>query len=829
MKILLSHSGKQHSYWVAKALNELHKLAFFQTSVYVTGRFTQMLLNVLSNSFWSRRYIAGLSGRKVQSHWRFEFREMILRLRRASNESIFLSICTRDGKFDHHVAKSISSQDFDVFWGFQGSSLESIKAAKEHGRMTICEQTAVYFPTYSAIYEEEMSLKPEWAPTIRPVKYSTEYHQRLIEEPLFADYVIAASNFTRQSLIAGGIDASKILVLSLGFDTSGIKTKTAFRTKTNPLKILFVGRLTQEKGLSYLLDAVNAFSSEQVELHLIGGGWYSGHPVSKYLSGNVFLHRQMSQPRLWEIYKEYDLLVLPSLSEGFGMVIVEALVAGVPVIASENTIGNDIISNGVNGYVVPIRNVSALKDSITAILSLPEKAYMDMSKAAKQSAEQFSWDSYKSRLSELLQKIELESNYRSLMFVLSHAGKQHSYYVARGLKHSGNLQKFHTSGYLSNENLQSLVHKINNTFWSRRFIDGLGGKYVNSNWRFELKEYILRCKEGKSRRVQDAVYERDVKFDEYISKTLSQSQYDVFWGFQGSCFASLMQAKKMGKIAICELATAHVIAAKQILGEEALLHPEWADSIDNLVFPAEYEKRLVAEPQIADYCIVASEFTRKTLLDIGIDPRRIYKIPLGFDVDYIACKKEIVPLEYRPLRLLYAGTVTQRKGIKYLLEAMKAFTRAEVELHIIGGVQGSGLAFEQYKQYYIKHNPVSQLEMFRTYKDYDALVLPSVFEGFGLVIVEAMAAGLPVITTEHSIGPELIINGKNGYIVPIRNTDALIQSITALRKLSTEEYSLMSMKSIESSTEYSWGKYEMNLNSFIKSIQTTNKLNTVNR
>lgn len=819
MKILLSHSGKQHSYWVAKALKELNSLASFHTSVYISSRLGQAVWNFLGNKFWRRRYIDGLTGRHVKAHWRYELKEMLQRYRGVSSARIFMSICLRDEKFDKHIARGLSEGKFDVYWGFQGSCLESLKVANDYGKTTICEQTAVYYPTYSSLYIEEIALQPIWAETIRPVKYSSTYQQRLIDEPLIADYVIAASNFTKQSLINGGVDANKIRVVALGFDTSLIRVKEQNGRRNKVFKILLVGRLTQEKGLSYLIDAVNSFSDDEVELHLIGGGYSDKHPLNGFLNSKIQLHSAVNQQSLWSTYCEYDVLVLPSLSEGFGLVIAEALTAGLPVIATENSVANDCISNGVNGYVIPIRNAEVIAVAIRSVMNLSAEEYSAMCEAARESAGQFTWDSYKKRIETTLNQIELETAYKEHKIIVSHSGKQHSYYVARGLKRSGNLARFYTSGYLTSKRLQSLVHRFDNTFWSRRFIDGLYGTSIMCNWRFEVKEFCLRFLEGKSKRVQDAVYERDEKFDKYVSAQLKNNAvFSFFWGFQGSCLHSLSAAKNAGKTVICELATAHLSAAKDILGQEALLHPEWEDSIDNLVFSEMYEKRLESEPRIADYCVVASEFTKKTLLDIGILPDKIYKIPLGFDVDYIAPKERIEPLENRPLRLLYAGTVTQRKGIKYLLEAMKSFSKSEVELHIIGGVHGSGKAFEQYSQFYIKHPALSQIEMFRSYKDYDALVLPSLFEGFGLVIVEAMAAGLPVITTEHTIGPELIIHNENGYIIPIRDIDAIKGAISSLRKLSTLDYTKMSKSAIEASSVYSWDKYEHNLKKFTLKI-----------
>lgn len=403
-----------------------------------------------------------------------------------------------------------------------------------------------------------------------------------------------------------------------------------------------------------------------------------------------------------------------------------------------------------------------------------------------------------------------------MQIILSHAGKQHSYHVAKALHEQGLLETFYTSSYLKNKHLQDYFLRNNNTFWTRRFIDGLHGKVVNSNWRFEVNEFLVRRFFGKSERFQNAVYERDVIFDNYVAKQLPKKNFNIFWGFQGSCYESLKTAKQGNKLTICELATAHVTEAKRILTEESKLHPEWADSIDNLVFPPQYEKRLQQEPHIADFALAASKFTVQSLLNDNVPQEKILYLPLGFDLQHIPFIEKPQNIENRPIKLLYAGTVTQRKGIKYLLEAMKQINSKDIELHIVGNIHGSGKAMENYAGLYQHHSPVSQHELFAKYADFDALVLPTVFEGFGLVIVEAMAAGLPVITTSHSIGPDLIENDKNGYIVPIRDVLALQNAIEKMRQKTNAQMQAMRSAARESATLYSWDAYATRLQNLLK-------------
>lgn len=388
------------------------------------------------------------------------------------------------------------------------------------------------------------------------------------------------------------------------------------------------------------------------------------------------------------------------------------------------------------------------------------------------------------------------------MITLAHSGKQHSYLTALSLLELGLLDRYYTSSYVSSKFMQDVIRKTGNSYFSKRYIDGLFGDKVSANWRFEIKEVLYRKLYGKTEKSQNAVYLRDEKFDDYMSRKITKRNSDTFWGFQGSCLNTLKSAKQSGKRTIVELATAHVTEAKKILGEEQRLNPEWADSIDNLVFPAEYEKRLVEEPHVADFAFAASQFTKQSLINDGISEERIKFLPLCFNADGIEPGPEFKSLKNRKLKVLYCGTVTQRKGIKYLLESFDKIVKNQAELHIIGNIQGRGDAFRKYSSLYTYTSGIPQAELFQRYKEYDILVLPTVFEGFGLVIPEAMAAGLPVITTMHSFGAEIIQQRKNGSIVPIRDIEALGNEILYYANLSDEAFNSMRKLAVATARDY---------------------------
>ena len=405
------------------------------------------------------------------------------------------------------------------------------------------------------------------------------------------------------------------------------------------------------------------------------------------------------------------------------------------------------------------------------------------------------------------------------MIVLAHSGKQHSYHVAKTLHDLDALEMFHTSGYACSF-LQKVSKLLPGNPLQRRYLENLDTKKVKPNWHFEFRENFIRQVLRNPSLAREAVYQRDVNFDFYLSKKLEKSSASHYWGFQGSSQLSLISAKKNGIKAICELATAHVTSAKKILGEEQKLHPNWAHTIDNLVFPGFYEKRLEEEPHEANHIIAASAFTKQSLIDQKIPDQKITLLPLGFDSSRIPFEQNYFEskIATKPLKLLYAGRVTQRKGILYLLESLRTFNPQDVELHIIGQINGADSLLKPYKSYIHLHGPKTQSELFNEYRNYDALVLPSLFEGFGLVLVEAMAAGLPVIATPNTMAPEVVKNHINGFIVPIRNVDSLKTTIEHLMNLNPEEYLKLRISAHKSANDYSWSNYKKRLSLILNQL-----------
>ncbi len=210
----------------------------------------------------------------------------------------------------------------------------------------------------------------------------------------------------------------------------------------------------------------------------------------------------------------------------------------------------------------------------------------------------------------------------------------------------------------------------------------------------------------------------------------------------------------------------HPAAVREILQKERALHPDCASSLDKeweLSLPEEELQFLVEEAAMADHWMVASQFTKRTLVQAGIPADRIGVIPYGIDTAKFSPRQHKTPGN-RPLRLLFVGSLGQRKGVKYLLQALEFLPRGAVELTLCGRpVDDMALFRASVVPVRVRPN-VSAAELLEEYHAADVFVFPSLAEGFAQVLLEAMASGLPIVSTNRTAAPDLIRHGEEGLL-----------------------------------------------------------------
>lgn len=224
----------------------------------------------------------------------------------------------------------------------------------------------------------------------------------------------------------------------------------------------------------------------------------------------------------------------------------------------------------------------------------------------------------------------------------------------------------------------------------------------------------------------------------------------------------------------------HPETMRDLLQAEMAAHPDCATSLQQeweLNLPAEDFQRLVDETTMPVRSLAASSFTRQSLIDHGVPPQSIRVVPYGIDLETFRPDARSLRPTAGPLKLLFVGRINQRKGIKYLLQALALLPEADLQLTVCGRVL-DGLELFQQAGSRVRIRPsVSAKELIDTYRQADLLVLPSIAEGFGQVLLEALACGLPVLATTHTAAPDLIQDGKEGFIVEPRRPEQIAERV----------------------------------------------------
>jgi glycosyltransferase involved in cell wall biosynthesis len=269
-------------------------------------------------------------------------------------------------------------------------------------------------------------------------------------------------------------------------------------------------------------------------------------------------------------------------------------------------------------------------------------------------------------------------------------------------------------------------------------------------------------------------------------------------------------------VKILNYPTVHHRYIQRFVAEEHELEPSFAATLpDWSQAPTWQEPELDVECELADRILVGSQFACNTFIEEGLPAEKIIVIPYGADLARFSPVQSTDEQE-KTFRVLFVGNIGQRKGISYLLRAYQAFRGPGTELMLVGSYSGDPRMMAPFRDQFthIPHVPQSQLAAI--YRDAQVFVLPALLEGMGLVVLEAMASGLPVITTPNGPG-DLVRDGVDGFVVPIRDVDAIVEKLEYLRA-HPEERLCMGQNARERAKMFTWEHYRAKVTNFIGSL-----------
>ena len=286
-------------------------------------------------------------------------------------------------------------------------------------------------------------------------------------------------------------------------------------------------------------------------------------------------------------------------------------------------------------------------------------------------------------------------------------------------------------------------------------------------------EYLLRRYGVLPRWLDDEMgYANALAFDEYTSRKLPHC--DALIAISGSSLKTGRMLQARGGVMICDRGSSHQRFQEQIITEEYLrwgIMPQRCD-------PRRTEREEAIYDQ-ADAIVVASSFASRSFIEMNIPPQRVYTIPLGVELGSFS------PVSAPPadcFEVLFVGGVSLRKGIPYLLQAFSGLRCARKRLRIVGAMGREIAAI-------LSRLPMADVEIVGALPRHSlphimgsshVLVLPSIEDGFGMVIGQALASGCPVIATENTGAPDIIKDSVEGFIVPIRDSKALCDCMQKL-------------------------------------------------
>lgn len=356
------------------------------------------LERVYSTWPWARLEREGLPHAKVETFPWIHTPETVLERAGVlphwlSNDMGFLNALA----FDHWTSKRIPY--CDALIAISGAGLKTGKLVQQRGGKLICDRGSTHQRYQERIISEEYR---RWGVNL-PV---SDIRDTLREEEIYdrADAITLGSTFAYRSFLEEGVSAHKLHVIPYGVRLEAFAPKETSSGGT--FDVLFAGALSLRKGLPYLIQAFQQLKHPSKRLRLVGRMEPSLKCIIDRLPlNNVEFLGSLPRPELAQWMSRSHVLVLPSIEDGFGLVMAEALACGCPVIASTNTGGEDLYHDGIEGFIVPIRDPSAIANRLQQMADDPI-LQQRMSEAALQRVNSIGgWTEYGDQWEKLLQRL----------------------------------------------------------------------------------------------------------------------------------------------------------------------------------------------------------------------------------------------------------------------------------------------------------------------------------------------------------------------------------------------------------------------------------------
>jgi alpha-maltose-1-phosphate synthase len=396
--------------------------------------------------------------------------------------------------------------------------------------------------------------------------------------------------------------------------------------------------------------------------------------------------------------------------------------------------------------------------------------------------------------------------------LLAHPGTQHSYEAAIALQNAGLLREYVTGLYFKEGGwpyrlagllpTEARLHLY--ALLAKRRKCGLRDQMVRTYPWLE-GAFLISKHRMMPKWMPDTFSLRNRIFHSLVAKRVESTAPRALLCYDGCGVEAFQAAAHVGALKILDQTVCHLMTSatesENKTDLESCIKPLTKWQLD--------QSR--EEAKQADLILAGSGFVKDSLERIGIAPDKVVILPYGVDLDLFspAAEKKIGG----QVKAVFAGQLAVRKGVTYLLEAFRGLSNLNCRLVLIGGGIQDKKTLERYGVAF-DHVPwVQRAELARHYKEADFFVFPSLREGSALVTYEALASGLPIITTPNS--GSVVRHGIEGLIVPPRDVDTLRKNIQRLA-VDGELRRKMGLAARKRAEQYSWNRYHQRLAAIIR-------------
>lgn len=412
-KVMIFHPGQQHSYRLATALNDAGILACYCTTVYnKPGSLTSKILPLLKGNLKKRAELRQCD--EICDSLVVQFGELLGLITIVLSRMKIKKFYKKWNQFvndycGRKAAKYAIKNNIDCVISYNNNSKTFFEliSKKAPRIIRIMDASAANVLYMKDIYEHDMQISPKFKKLLhqeRGILWEKNYQKRIMIENTLAQYIFVASEFVKKTYTEFNFPAKNIFVCPYGIDLSIFFPNPQKKyNKKRPIKCIYVGGTKELKGISYLLEAFMDIPKDKAILTVVGINTLPIELGERY-NDKIEFTGSLLHDEVAAILREKDVMIFPSLGDGFSFAVLEAMASGLPIIASKNVGSSELIENGRNGFVIPIQDKTSIINAVYWFVDHFE--YIgEMGINARASVEFLSWQAYGEKIKLCMREI----------------------------------------------------------------------------------------------------------------------------------------------------------------------------------------------------------------------------------------------------------------------------------------------------------------------------------------------------------------------------------------------------------------------------------------